>query len=402
MVIGGGAAGYFAAIQAAQARPGLRILILERGKTVLNKVKISGGGRCNLTHACFDPRELVTHYPRGQKELIGPFHRFACGDTIAWFGERGVETKIEEDGRMFPVTDQSQTIIDCLETQARSLGVEVQCQQNVQFLQPPAEENGTWLIQTNQQTFTARVVMIAAGSSPQIWKLLGKLGHTIVPPVPSLFTFNIPHPALHKLAGISFPQASIHLPELKLERTGPLLITHWGLSGPAILKTSAWGARALAEVGYTFELQVNWLAMSQDDCLTSLRQSRNQQAKKQLRNHQPFRLPQRFWTYALERASLSSDQRWADLSNAHLQALQRALIADIYQVKGKSTFKEEFVTAGGVDLKELDLRSFQSKLLPRLYMAGEIINVDAVTGGFNFQAAWTGGYLAGQAMASSL
>lgn len=402
VIAGGGAAGFFAAIRAAECAPRARICILERGKDVLNKVKISGGGRCNVTHACWTPRELSKHYPRGERELLGPFNRFAPGDTVAWFHERGVPTKIEDDGRMFPTTDNSQTIIDCLVGQARQKGIEIRTSERLQHLTPPVSEGGKWNVITSEQTYEAPVVMLATGSSPKIWTLLEALGLQIIPPVPSLFTFNIKDERIRELPGLSVPLAEVKVEQSKLKSSGPLLITHWGMSGPATLKLSAWGARELAERKYRFFIRVNWIVEKQEDCRNQLEAWMQEDGKKQVHSHPRFGLPARLWKSLVDAAHIPQGRRWQDLGKKHLSKLTEELTAGRYAVSGKSTFKEEFVTAGGVDLKEMDMKQFAAKAYPTLFMAGEILNIDAITGGFNFQAAWTGGYLAGEVMAKKI
>ncbi|AZQ42763.1 BaiN/RdsA family NAD(P)/FAD-dependent oxidoreductase [Nonlabens ponticola] len=393
LIIGGGAAGFFTAINLAEQRPDLSITILERGKDVLQKVRISGGGRCNVTHAEFDPRPLTTNYPRGEKELLGPFHKFMTGDTIAWFADRGVELKIEDDGRMFPTTDSSQTIIDCFLGLADRLNIKVLTSQNVIAI----KKEESWNIATKTSEFTCDQLVVTAGSSPKIWEMMKSLDHTIVDAVPSLFTFNLADKAITDLAGIAL-EARVEIPSLKLESQGPLLITHWGFSGPAILKMSAWGAVQLHGSQYKFDVVINWLNyLSYEDCYELLLKQR-EQSKKQLSNDKPFDLPKRLWSYLIESLDLS-DKTWADCSNAKLQQLAKTLTASVFKIDGKSTFKEEFVTAGGIDLKEVDFRTFGSKKQDNLYFAGEILNIDAITGGFNFQNAWTGGWTVAQAIA---
>ena len=399
IIIGGGAAGFFAAIRCAELNPEAEVTILEAGREVLSKVRISGGGRCNVTHACFVPKELSKFYPRGERELIGPFHRFCSGDTVDWFEKRGVPTKIEEDGRMFPASNSSQTIVDCLWGSAQAAGVEVQMQQRVQQLEPPAEGRPHWLVHTKENSYPADAVMVASGSSPAMWKLLAELGHSIVEPVPSLFTFNIKDARIEGLPGLSVPKATVQVQGSKLQASGPLLITHWGLSGPAILRLSAWGARELATRKYQFTLRVNWLSLSLEFVREELDGLRREMQKKQLMANTQFGLPTRLWRSLVAGAGISEQLRWAELSNKGLNKLAEELVNGQYAVNGKSTFKEEFVTAGGVDLREIDFKTFQSKLFPGLFFAGEVLNIDAITGGFNFQAAWTGGWIAGEAMA---
>ena len=399
IIIGGGAAGFFAAIRAAECNPAAQVIILEKSKDVLGKVKVSGGGRCNLTHACFVPRELSKFYPRGEKELLGPFNRFACGDTIEWFEKRGVKTKIEADGRMFPVSDDSQTIVDCLWAAARKSGVNIYTNTALKALHAPSASNPNWIIETAQQKLFAQQVMIASGSSPSMWAILAQLGHTIIEPVPSLFTFNIKDPRLTDLLGISVPLAEVKVEGSKLSSTGPLLITHWGMSGPAILKLSAWGARELAALQYKFAIRINWIMAKLENTRQDLEDLKQEDGRKMVSANTQFGLPIRLWKRLVGATGIRDDKRWADLSKKEIQTLAEELTQGRFQVNGKSTFKEEFVTAGGVDLKEVDFKTFGSKLFPGLFFAGEVLNIDAITGGFNFQAAWTGGWIAGEAMA---
>ncbi len=403
MFIGGGPAAFFAAITLAEALPGARVVILEKGRDVLQKVKISGGGRCNVTHACFDPKELVKHYPRGGKALLGPFHKFGAQDTVAWFRERGVRLKTEADGRMFPGTDNSETIVRCLSEAARRAGVAVHTGQNVVSIQPPGEGRALWQVTTHTgQHFQAEKTMIATGSSARIWAMLAGMGHRIVPPVPSLFTFNIKDPLIAGLQGVSVPMAGVQIKGEKLAATGPLLITHWGMSGPAILKLSAWGARILHERGYRFEVELNWIGnLPPGETAAQLSKAKLDWARKVVSGSGPFsEIPNRLWERIVLAAGIGPGQRWADLNKEKLQRLTAQLTGTTFQVHGKSTFKEEFVTAGGIHLDEVDFQRFESKIHPGLHFAGEVLDIDAVTGGFNFQAAWTGGYLAGLAMAA--
>lgn len=395
LIIGGGAAGFFAAIHVAARRPGMRVLMLERGRSVLEKVRISGGGRCNVTHACWDPGELVKFYPRGGTELLGPFHKFACGDTMGWFGDRGVELKIEEDGRVFPVSDDSRTIVDCLWGEARRLGVGVVTGARVSEIRPPAEGTA-WRVRYGEQTVSADHLVVTTGSNPAVWKLLAGLGHTVVPPVPSLFALNIEDPRLAGLAGISLPWAAVHAAEDRLAAEGPLLITHRGLSGPAVLRLSAWGARHLHPRSYDFELSVNWLARRTADVHRDLMDLKEERSRQQAGSRAAFDLPLRLWQALLRGADVPGDQQWAQLSRQQADRLARELTDGRYRVRGKATNKDEFTTAGGVALREIDFRSFRSVRYDTLYLAGEVLDIDAITGGFNFQAAWTGGYLIGQ------
>lgn len=399
IVIGGGAAGFFAAIACAEANPDMKVIILEKSQQVLQKVKISGGGRCNVTHACFDPRELVEFYPRGHKELLGPFHRFQPSDMMAWFADRGVDLKIEEDNRVFPSSDNSQTIIDCLEMMASTSGVYVKTGTAVTQLDKD-EATGKWHIKTNQGDLEADSVLMAAGSSKVLWGVLRKLGHHIINPVPSLFTFNIRDKRIKGLAGISVPNGEVAVANSELVESGPLLITHWGLSGPGVLKLSAWGAFELADRSYFFPILVNWVAdMEPEEVLEAIGEEKKGNPRKRIQNHTMFNIPLRLWKSLAEQAKIKHTDNWADISNKKLDDFVNEITACFLQVTGKSTFKDEFVTAGGVDLKEVDFKRFESKKHKGLFLAGEILNIDALTGGFNFQAAWTGGWLAGHAMA---
>ena len=399
IIIGGGAAGFFTAINAAGNNPKLKIIILERGKEVLTKVKVSGGGRCNVTHAEFLPKELTQNYPRGEKELLGPFHTFMTGDTIDWFEKRGVELKIEEDGRMFPVSDSSQTIIDCFLSEVKRLGVEVLLNQSVKEIQKDGEY---FIINTTADTFSSKKVVVASGSNPKIWQLLEGLGHTIIPAVPSLFTFNIKDSRIIDLPGLS-TDASVKILDAKrktiLESNGPLLITHWGMSGPAILKLSAWGARLLEPLKYHFNIEVNWInGLPEEEVLNSLKEMKNIQGKQTIFKYAQFDLPKRLWQSLVKASGIAETLTWAEATRENLQNLANQLTAGIFEVTGKSTFKEEFVTAGGVDLKEVNFKTFESRKVDGLYFAGEVLNIDAITGGFNFQNAWTGGFFVAQAI----
>ena len=395
IIIGGGAAGFFTAINIVEKNPNLNVAILERGKTVLEKVRISGGGRCNVTHACFVPNDLVKFYPRGERELKGPFNQFCSGDTIEWFEKHGVELKIEEDGRMFPVSDSSETIIDCFMDAVKKLKIDVLTNHSVQELY---KTDTHWKVTTTQDVFTCENVVMATGSNPKIWELLQNLGHSIEEPVPSLFTFNVTDARIKDLMGISTP-ATVKVKKSKLEASGPLLITHWGLSGPGILRLSAWGARELADKKYHFAIMVNWLdETSFDEAIEALKESKEDNAKKSVLKYPQFELPKRLWENLVKAAGITEEVKWADLNKNQLNALTEQLTNGEYQVYGKSTFKEEFVTAGGIQLKEVNFKTMESKLLPNLYFAGEILNIDAITGGFNFQNAWTGGFIVAESI----
>lgn len=398
-IIGGGAAGFFAAITCAEEHPHAQVVVFERGKSVLEKVRISGGGRCNVTHACFEARELVRFYPRGQRELLGPFLQFGPNDTVAWFESRGVRLKTEADGRMFPTTDDSATIADCLIRSAQAAGVTVRTGARVEHFAP--QPDGRWELRlAGQETpLVFDRLMVAAGSSTAVWAQLEALGHQIVPPVPSLFTFNTKDTRLRDLSGLSVPMAALRVPGTALVAEGPLLVTHWGLSGPAILRLSAWGARELRALDYRFPLDVSWIGpISPAVAKEQLLGWKNEQARKLAVSAPPFGLPLRLWQHLAEAAALPAAWRWGDVGKTALDAVLHQLTAGRFAIAGKSTFKEEFVTAGGVSLKEIDFKRFASKRLPNLYLAGETLDIDAITGGFNFQAAWTGGWLAGKAM----
>ncbi len=398
LIVGGGAAGFFTAINIAEKNPNYKIAILERGKEVLTKVRISGGGRCNVTHACFVPNDLIKFYPRGEKELRGPFHQFCSGDTIEWFSNHGVELKIEEDGRMFPISDSSQTIIDCFLNAAKKYKIDILTGQSVQSI---FRSEDSWKVETNQQTFRCENLVMTTGSNPKMWEMLEKLGHTIVPPVPSLFTFNIKDKRIKDLMGVS-AFASVKVKNSKLSASGPLLITHWGMSGPGILRLSAWGARELFDKNYQFILEVNWLNdATLEETENQLKKLKLEHAKKVVGKKSPFDFPNRLWESLVLASEISLETKWADLSKKQLQNLSLQLTNGQFQVNGKSTFKEEFVTAGGIDLKEINFKTMESKLLPNVYFAGEILNIDAITGGFNFQNAWTGGFIVSEHLANS-
>lgn len=389
IIVGGGAAGFFAAINIAEQYPDVTVAILEKSKEVLSKVKVSGGGRCNVTHAEFIPQELVKNYPRGEKELLGPFHSFMTGDTMEWFEKKGVPLKIEEDGRIFPESNSSQTIIDCFLYEAKKLGVEVVKQEVVTNF----NKDEYWQVNTKTDLYSCEKLIIATGSSAKIWTELNKLGHNIVQPVPSLFTFNINDSRIKEIPGVVAQNVTVKVLGTNLETNGPLLITHWGMSAPAILKLSAFGAVELAKKQYNFQIEINFINQDYDDALSTLKQIKIDLAKKVVVNYAMFDLPKRLWNQLVLAAQISDKARWADINKYQLEQLSNQLTKAIFNVKGKSTFKEEFVTAGGIDLKEVNFKNYQSKLFENLYFAGEVINVDAITGGFNFQNAWTGAYI---------
>lgn len=405
VVVGGGAAGFFAAISCAQALGDAGVVtIYEATAHPLAKVRVSGGGRCNVTHACFEPRELVKKYPRGGRELLGAFHRWQPRDMVAWLAERGVETKTEEDGRMFPVTDDSATIIDCLTRAAQEAGVTVVTSMGVRSV----ERAGTgstagnfWVTLTDNSGLRCDRLLLATGGNKSSAGLTvaQALGHTVEPPVPSLFTFHIDDARLIGLSGVSVENATVSVAGTKLRTDGPMLITHWGLSGPAVLKLSAWGARELAEKGYEFPLVVNWTGThTRDSLVRELTAVREKNPKKQITTWSPLAMPQRLWERLVTAAGIAATTPWAQVGNTALGTLATQLTAAEMKVVGKSLFKDEFVTCGGVRLSEVDFKTMESRLCPGLHFAGEVLDIDGVTGGFNFQAAWTTGWLAGQAM----
>lgn len=395
IIIGGGAAGFFAAINIAEQNPNLKIAILERGKEGLQKVKISGGGRCNVTHAEFTPSELVQNYPRGEKELLGPFHQFMTGDTVEWFENRGVALKTEEDGRMFPVSNTSQSIIDCFLNEAEKHQINVLYNHSVQSIK---NKNYSWQLDSNQGEFYAEKLLIATGSNPKIWKLLEDLNHTVVQPVPSLFTFNINDKRIKNIPGVVAKDIEVKVVDSNLESSGPLLITHVGMSAPSILKLSAFGALELAKRLYKFSIEINFIKQSFEEALDHLKTLKQELNKKTIFKFSPFDLPKRLWQQLVLASGITEATTWADLNKNQLESLASQLTKAVFNVDGKSTFKEEFVTAGGIDLKEINFKTFESKLHKNLYFAGEILNIDAITGGFNFQNAWTGAYIAAKSM----
>jgi hypothetical protein len=393
LIVGGGAAGFFAAINTAILNPNLKIAILERGSNVLSKVKISGGGRCNLTHAEFSPQELVLNYPRGEKELQGPFHTFMTGDTISWFEERGVRLKIEEDGRVFPESNSSQTIIDCFLEEVKKYKIKVLLNHSVQDLNV---KNDFWELNTTKGVFSANKLLIATGSNPKIWSLIESLGHEVISPVPSLFTFNIKDQRLKTIPGVVAMDVHVSVVGSQLESEGPLLVTHAGLSAPSILKLSAYGAIELAETNYKFQIQVNFIKQTLLSCLAHLLEVKKELPKKTILKSTQFNLPKRLWGQLVLASEIRADFRWADVNKDKIQALACQLTQAVFAVDGKSTFKEEFVTAGGVGLKGVNFKNFESKHYKNLFFAGEVLNIDAVTGGFNFQNAWTSAFIAAQ------
>lgn len=396
VVIGGGAAGFFAAITCAEADPRARVVILEKTTHVLAKVRISGGGRCNVTHACFDPAELIEHYPRGGLALRGPFTRFQPRDTIAWFEQRGVRLKTEADGRVFPITNRSETIVDCLVDAARTAGVEIRSGVNIRSVTKPDR----FLIDLkDDEALSADRVLLATGSNPHGYKWAAALGHTIEPPVPSLFTFEIDDARLKDLPGVSVAKAAIKINGTHLAQTGPILITHWGLSGPAILKLSAWAARELAQRHYRAEVSINWLPdLNAEQLRQQLDAIKAELARQMVGTSSPLGLPARLWKRLVGAVGIGDDQRWGAVSKRQLADLVNELSRGTFLITRKGAFKEEFVTCGGVRLDEVGFKTMESRRCAGLYLAGEVLDIDGVTGGFNFQSAWTTGWLAGQAM----
>jgi len=410
IILGAGACGLFTAINIAEGAPHKRILILEKGKEALGKVRISGGGRCNLTNGEPNLREFVKNYPRGNRELLGAFSRFSNKDTVKWFETHQVALKEEGDGRVFPLSNSSQTIIDCFLSLAKKYNIEILYKQNVHAFSFEKEE---WKVQATE-VFQSRNLVVATGSNPKVWQLLSQLGHTIVPPVPSLFTFATEDSFIEGLAGVSKEvnakllasnHSSLKIPLLEKQGlVGALLVTHWGFSGPVVLRLSAFAARVLAQLDYKFALQINWLAeeeiLSSEEALSILQEEKQKHPRKELQNHCPFNLTKKLWNKLLERSGALPHLLWAELNKAQLHALAHTLTLSIFPIEGKATFKEEFVTAGGVSLKEIDFKSFRSKLFPTLYIGGEALDIDAVTGGYNFQNAWSSGYLIAEGVTS--
>ena len=407
-MLGGGAAGFFGAIACAEANPNIQVVLLEKTGKLLSKVRVSGGGRCNVTHACETATQLVAHYPRGSKQLKAAFQQFGVADTVAWFAQRGVSLKTEADGRMFPTTDSSETIARALEEAARQAGVRIVTNTGVDAIQPLPD--GGFALQLSGigaaqlgATLQAAGVLIATGGNPKSanYNWLRALGHSIAEPVPSLFTFNVPTSPLSELMGVAVPQARVVLAGEKLQYEGPLLITHWGVSGPAVLKLSAWGARRLNELGYVGTALVNWVPAHTDETLRPwLQQYRQENGKKTVAANPLFGLPQRLWRNLTEQVAMAPELRWSDVPAKTQNRLLELLLRTPLAVRGKTTYKEEFVTCGGISLDEVDLKTMQSRRVPGLYFAGEVLDIDGITGGFNFQAAWTTGFLAGQALAS--
>ena len=399
VVIGGGAAGFFGAVACAASHPHTQVILLEASRQPLAKVRVSGGGRCNVTHACFEPINLVQNYPRGEKALQGAFSRFQATDTVKWFANKGVKLKTEADGRMFPTTDSSETIIDCLTKAADLAGVELLTGKTV--VSVVKQTTGFEIELKTGEKIKCDRILLATGSNPLGYQIAQALGHTIEPPVPSLFTFNILDKHLKELAGISVGTVQLKLSIAKktLEQTAPLLITHWGLSGPAVLKLSAWGARVLHDCKYQATLLINWQPKYSSDQLRSqLLLTKTENPKKAIALQRGVDLPHRLWQYLIARTDVGLDQRWAEISNKSLNQIIQELTQGAYQIKGKGVFKEEFVTCGGVNLKQVNFKTMASRITPGLHFAGEVLDIDGVTGGFNFQSAWTTAWIAGNAL----
>lgn len=398
IIIGGGAAGFFAAINIAEQQPDLSVIILERGKEGLTKVKVSGGGRCNVTHAEFVPQDLILNYPRGEKELLGPFHQFMTGDTIEWFEKRDVALKIEDDGRMFPVSNTSQTIIDCFLNETKKYGIDTFYNHAVKDI---TKENNNFKVETTKGLFLAQNIVVATGSNPKIWHVLENLGHTVLEPVPSLFTFNINDDRIQDIPGVVVKDVEVKVLETNLCSKGPLLITHWGMSAPSILKLSAYGALEFAKRNYKFKIEINFINQNFVDCLATLKMLKQDLAKKAVCKVTHYNLPKRLWHKLVLASKINEDMRWADINKQQLEQFAGQLTQAVFCVDGKSTFKEEFVTAGGVSLKEVNFKTFESKAIKNLYFAGEVLNIDAITGGYNFQNAWTGAFIAAKGIVNS-
>jgi predicted Rossmann fold flavoprotein len=402
VVAGGGAAGFFCAVTAARYNPHLKVLLVEKSGKLLSKVRISGGGRCNVTHACFSIGDMSGKYPRGSNFVKKTFHHFFTTDTIKWFEDRGVPLKTEDDGRMFPVSNSSQSVIDCLLREAEKYKVEIRLHHEIKSIVYLDNEALYRLEFGNGLQMKADFICFASGGYPKssMFDWIRLTGHTIEEPVPSLFTFNLPGNAIVSLTGISIPTVSVKIRGTSLKESGPLLITHWGMSGPAILKLSAWGARVLHEKEYRFEIRVNWLGDRTDQSLREeIQYLREHAGGKKIRKNCPWELPQRFWDNMLDTCGIP-DLHWADLPSVLQNKLIQMLTSQSFEVEGKTTFKEEFVTAGGVRLSDINFNTMESKIRQGMYFAGEVLDVDGVTGGFNFQHAWTSGYIAGKSIAS--
>lgn len=401
IVIGGGAAGFFGAIQAASIKPGMRVLILEKSSKLLAKVKVSGGGRCNVTHHEFQPKALAHHYPRGEKMLRSLFQKFQAKDVEDWFAKKGITLKVEPDGRMFPVTDSSQTIIDCFLEEASKLKIEIKQHANVVKLEQL--EGGLCVSTQSGEKFIGKSILVATGGHPQreSYQWLEEAGHTITPLVPSLFTFNDSSKRFVPLMGVSVDQALVKIAGTKFSQQGPVLITHWGLSGPAVIKLSAWAAEWLHEKKYAFTVLVSWIGeVKEEEVRTLLLSIKQTRPKLKVYNEAQFKLPNRLWIKLCEEAEIEESKVWGEMSNRHVNKLTEQLIRCTFLMKGKTTYKEEFVTCGGVDLSEVNTETMESKKIPGLFFAGEVLNIDGETGGFNFQAAWTTAWVAAHHIAA--
>jgi predicted Rossmann fold flavoprotein len=402
IVIGGGAAGFFGAIQAATVSPKLRIMILEKTPKLLSKVRISGGGRCNVTHHCFEPTELSHHYPRGQKPLKSLFRKFQAKDIVNWFEDRGVRLKAEEDGRMFPVTDDSQTIIDCFLRLASEFNIRIETCTSVKEI--IKQTDGFEVRIDGGGKFSARKILVALGGHPNVqsYECLQSIGHSVIPLIPSLFTFNDSEKKFKDLMGVSVSNGLVRIAGTKLLQEGPILITHWGLSGPAVIKLSAWAAEYLYEQKYEITALVSWIGEVQEEVVrTFLMDYKSKHKKRKVFSYPLYDLPQRLWVRLCELAEIEEEKIWDELPQRNMNKLLELLIRCPFKIKGKTTFKEEFVTCGGVDLKEIDLETMESKKVKNLFFAGEVMNIDGETGGFNFQAAWTTAFVAAQNISKS-
>ena len=400
-IIGGGAAGFFAAISCKQHHPNADVIIFEKSTKTLAKVKISGGGRCNVTNATYSISELSKNYPRGEKQLKKAFSQFMTTHTVEWFESRGVKLVTQEDNCMFPAAQDSQVIIDCLVNEVNKLGITIKIQTHIEAI--IAGENGYDLAIRNQKPMSFNKIILATGGQPKMSGLqwLADLGHKIEPPVPSLFTFNMPKNPVTELMGVVVNPASVKIPGTKLQDDGPLLITHWGMSGPAILKLSAWGARVLEEKNYQFKILVNWLNQKSEEAVRVLVQTAiSEFGGKMIKNTNPFEIPNRLWIFLLSKYDINEELRWSELGKKAKNKMVQLLYIDEYEVSGKTTFKEEFVTCGGVSLSDVNIRTMESKICPGIYFSGELLDIDGITGGFNFQAAWTTGFIAGKLSSS--
>ena len=400
IIIGAGAAGIFAAANLSAKQPGIQVTVLEKSPKLLSKVKVSGGGRCNVTNACKEPHQLIKNYPRSNKKLAQAFAEFGTEDTVRWFEERGVKLKTEPDGRIFPVSDNSQTIIDCLLAACERNGVKILPRTGVE--QIIRQEDGFTLVTASGKTIQGDQILVATGggNKAEAYHWLEKLGHSIAPPVPSLFTFNLKDKAITELAGVSVPEVTVKIAGTKLEQKGPILITHWGLSGPVVLRTSAWGARILHDKNYNYTVLVNWLSeLKEPEARKSLEAYKSKHPKQKIISNPLFSLPKRLWEFLCTKAGIGEETLWNNYSGKSYNRLINILVTDEYQASGKTTFKEEFVTCGGIPLSEVNLQTMESRICPGLYFAGEVLDIDGITGGFNFQAAWTTGWLAAKAMA---